>query len=360
VADADRLGRRYRRLLWAYPNWYRHERGEEVLSTLLDAARPGQRRPGVAEVLDLVSGGIRCRLRLPRDPGYRIVAVIVASFAALVGAAAASGFAVIVPPPTEERAAALAETAMAQRPHNLPGPTYRCPDYCNYQWVRHGDQVVVFDDPFYRNLGVDHTTVVYWAAGPDAVAAARGRLIADGWSIDDRAYPPGALSSGPFGPPIRGFTAYRGNLSLHLHQTAGSGLPPVQLTFEPRRAPAALDAAAAAGGMVAGWMAFCWVIQRGRRHTTGVKAVIVLLGVPLLLLISLVEILLLPLLVLFSVNGSVSAALLLLPAAGMHLLSAPVPGLWIPAATAILSVLAVAAAALPTRGHPRSHPELAA
>lgn len=358
MADADRLGRRYRRLLWAYPNWYRHERGQEMLTTLLEAARPGQRRPTISEVLDLMSRGIRCRLGLPRGPGYRIVAFVAASFAALVGTAAASGFAVIVAPPTEEQAAALAETAMAQRPHNLPGPTYRCPDYCNYQWVRNGDQVVVFDDPLYRNLGVDHTTVVYWTAGPDPVTRARDRLIANGWSIDDRPYPPGALGSGPFGPPIQGFTAYRGNLSLHLHRTAGSQLPPVQLTFEPRQAPTLLGAVAAAGSMVAGWMAFCWVVQRGRRHTAGVKAVIVLLAVPPLLLITLVETLLLPLLLLYSVNGSVPAALLLLPAVGMHLLSMST-GLWIPAATAISSLLAVAVAALPTRGHLRTHPQLA-
>jgi hypothetical protein len=73
VADLDVLGRRYRRLLWAYPGWYRRERGQEILTTLLDAARPGQRRPAGGEVLGVVVQGLRCRLRPPRGLGYRVV-----------------------------------------------------------------------------------------------------------------------------------------------------------------------------------------------------------------------------------------------------------------------------------------------
>jgi len=35
----------YRVLLWAYPRRFRRVRAQEMLTTLLDAARPGQRRP---------------------------------------------------------------------------------------------------------------------------------------------------------------------------------------------------------------------------------------------------------------------------------------------------------------------------
>jgi hypothetical protein len=35
----------YRLLMWAYPARYRHDRGEEMLGTLLDLAGPGRRRP---------------------------------------------------------------------------------------------------------------------------------------------------------------------------------------------------------------------------------------------------------------------------------------------------------------------------
>lgn len=58
----DALARRYRRLLFAYPDSYRRQRGEELLGTLLDTARPGQRRPTVADAADLVLGGLRQRL----------------------------------------------------------------------------------------------------------------------------------------------------------------------------------------------------------------------------------------------------------------------------------------------------------
>jgi DNA-directed RNA polymerase specialized sigma24 family protein len=58
----DPLARRYRTLLLAYPDSYRHQRGEELLGTLMDAARPGQRRPTAAEAADLVLGGLRQRL----------------------------------------------------------------------------------------------------------------------------------------------------------------------------------------------------------------------------------------------------------------------------------------------------------
>jgi DNA-directed RNA polymerase specialized sigma24 family protein len=56
------LARRYRRLLIAYPDSYRRQRGEELLGTLLDTARPGQRRPTLAEAADLMLGGLRQRL----------------------------------------------------------------------------------------------------------------------------------------------------------------------------------------------------------------------------------------------------------------------------------------------------------
>ena len=60
------MHRSYRRLLLAYPGWHRRERGLEMLTTMLDAAEPGRRRPAVADVLDILWGGLRCRFRPPR------------------------------------------------------------------------------------------------------------------------------------------------------------------------------------------------------------------------------------------------------------------------------------------------------
>jgi hypothetical protein len=58
----DVLERRLRRLLLAYPAGYRRERGAEIVTTLLDTARPGQRVPGAADAVDVVRAGLRCRV----------------------------------------------------------------------------------------------------------------------------------------------------------------------------------------------------------------------------------------------------------------------------------------------------------
>jgi hypothetical protein len=62
---------RYRRLLACYPASHRHTYGEEMIGVLLATARPGQRRPGIADAVDLFGGGARVRLRglLTGSPG---------------------------------------------------------------------------------------------------------------------------------------------------------------------------------------------------------------------------------------------------------------------------------------------------
>lgn len=59
----ERLRRRYQRLLLAYPPAYRASRGQEILTTLLEAARPGQRFPTAREAAGLLLGGLRARAR---------------------------------------------------------------------------------------------------------------------------------------------------------------------------------------------------------------------------------------------------------------------------------------------------------
>jgi len=50
-------------LLHAYPAWYRRERGEEMLDTLLQASPPGRRWPSFRDARALVIGGLRVRGR---------------------------------------------------------------------------------------------------------------------------------------------------------------------------------------------------------------------------------------------------------------------------------------------------------
>jgi hypothetical protein len=51
----------YRRLLRAYPAWYRRERGEEILDTLLAAAPHGRTWPSLRDCGALILGGLRVR-----------------------------------------------------------------------------------------------------------------------------------------------------------------------------------------------------------------------------------------------------------------------------------------------------------
>jgi hypothetical protein len=67
---SDRLARRYERLLEAYPEAYRAERGQEILGTLLEGAEPGQRWPSAREAVGLVRGGVWTRLA-DSSPSFR-------------------------------------------------------------------------------------------------------------------------------------------------------------------------------------------------------------------------------------------------------------------------------------------------
>jgi hypothetical protein len=60
---SGRLRRRYQRLLLTYPTGYRAAHGDEIVSTLLEAARPTQRFPSWREATSLLLGGLRLRAR---------------------------------------------------------------------------------------------------------------------------------------------------------------------------------------------------------------------------------------------------------------------------------------------------------
>ncbi len=55
------LEQRCRLLLRAYPAWYRRERAEEMLGTLLEASPPGSRWPSSRDARALLIGGMRAR-----------------------------------------------------------------------------------------------------------------------------------------------------------------------------------------------------------------------------------------------------------------------------------------------------------
>jgi hypothetical protein len=82
------LERRCRSLLRAYPRWYRRLRGEEMLATLLEASRPGQRWPSARDTRALIIGGLRVRAtqdqRLTTAANLRLAAQLGAALALLL------------------------------------------------------------------------------------------------------------------------------------------------------------------------------------------------------------------------------------------------------------------------------------
>jgi hypothetical protein len=63
VTAGEPLERAYRRLLRCYPARHRRRHGDEMLGVLMAAARPGQRRPGAGEAVNLVVTALLIRLR---------------------------------------------------------------------------------------------------------------------------------------------------------------------------------------------------------------------------------------------------------------------------------------------------------
>ena len=64
MTTAGGLEGSYRRLLRWYPSSYRNRHEEEILGALMDAAQPGQRRPGARESVDLLWSALKIRIRM--------------------------------------------------------------------------------------------------------------------------------------------------------------------------------------------------------------------------------------------------------------------------------------------------------
>lgn len=91
--SADRLERRYRRLLAVYPWEHRRAYEEEMLAVLLAGVRPGQTRPGAGDTVNLIGAGLRARARIGvrgfTEPAWADAAVVTGVLVALILCAAA-------------------------------------------------------------------------------------------------------------------------------------------------------------------------------------------------------------------------------------------------------------------------------
>ncbi len=257
----DQIARAYRRLLWAFPRWYRRERGAELLTTLLDDARPGQRRPDWLDVFDLARSGLRARLRPPRRVYAYLATVIGALYLAIVGAAAAVHLSPYPGPPTEAQAIATAVAATGVTPRDLPGPVVRCDAGCPPWEKQDADWVVAYDSP---PEDPDWVSVHYdppWEDAAAMVARARERLGSTGWQVSRLS----VESSG-----VTHFTATRGHLSLSVI----SLVPPAHyrstsVELSMTKTVSATTELAFAGGILAGlatgWPMSVWLLQKLRR-----------------------------------------------------------------------------------------------
>ncbi|MEV6923870.1 hypothetical protein AB0M46_05070 [Dactylosporangium sp. NPDC051485] len=113
----DKLARRYRRLLLAYPRAYRRSRGDELLGALLDAAAPGRTGPTVREAANLIRHGLRAHLGRPASRTVVVWAVLTVVISGVFSAAFATraGWETARPlPRTAQARAMLAEILPGQ------------------------------------------------------------------------------------------------------------------------------------------------------------------------------------------------------------------------------------------------------
>lgn len=171
------LERAYRCLLRAYPRAYRRRHGPEIVTTLLEMAEPGQRRPSRAEAWHLLGSGLRQRFRLPAGrPLARVIAVLALLVGGGLGSAVGSWAAEQTFAELPGRAAIAAVHATAV---GAPGEetSYASREGSPWWggWAGSTTQVTGFD-------GWD-------------VEQARQRLTADGWQLGPVTRPDGGSAT---------------------------------------------------------------------------------------------------------------------------------------------------------------------
>jgi hypothetical protein len=175
------LMRAYQRLLRVYPRFYRRERELEILTTLLDAAAPGQTRPSRDEAVWVLLTGLRLRLVPPGGAGKLVTALVTVWTALVLGGAGAYA---------AWSASSLADTDVAALSDSLagqePSSTHTSGDgsllHLAYGYQAEGEFQQLgaegWEGPLPAPIG---RTRVYPAGDPAVVADARRTLAAVGW-----------------------------------------------------------------------------------------------------------------------------------------------------------------------------------
>lgn len=283
MPDQDRLEHSYRRLLRAYPRFYRRERGLEILTTLLDAAEPGQVRATRDEATHLVLSGLRFRL-VPPGWAAKVAAGVATLWLAVVlgsvGAYLAWGHSAADPRVLEDsEIAALADALVGQPPTSV---TF---DFSDPLLLADNDQTTVkFDHlgaqalPGVKPVPSGHNRG-YWEVKTTrgVLDDAHRRLRAEGWRT-------GAITTRPeHGQGT--FWATRDGLLLRMEEQRFSGPSAAYVDIYPVE-PGGVTAVALAGfcvGLLVAWPAMTSLAHRCAGVSNRNRLLLLLFGLPALL-----------------------------------------------------------------------------
>jgi hypothetical protein len=247
----SRLERDYRRLLLAYPREYRRARGDEIVTTLMEATPPDRVRPHAGDAWDLVRGGLRKRFAPPRGRGYAAVALACAAAVAYV----ALGGAIRLATGSE----ASIDTQFYASADLLPPEAMLAGD-ADRTWTTFGGptQVELTFAPQPRALD-------------DLAAEARARAVADGWVA-------GPIEAHRFTLDRAGQTMVVTIAQVTLPEPAATVYFTTRYPWPAPLLPAGI-AAVVLGGL-AGWLAGAWTLRRYRSRTPAGQLLIALTGAP--------------------------------------------------------------------------------
>jgi hypothetical protein len=247
----SRLERDYRRLLLAYPREYRRARGDEIVTTLMEATPPDRVRPRAGDAWDLVRGGLSKRFAPPHGRGYAAVALACAAAVAYV----ALGGAIRLTTASETSYDSQIFTSASLLPPDAPlqGDAGR-------MWTTFGGPTEV-----------DLTFSPQPRALDDLAAEARARAVADGWV------------AGPI--EAHRFTLDRAGQAMVVTIAEGAHPEPDTTVYFTTRYPwpaplVPAGVAAVVLGGLAGWLAGAWTLRRYRSRTPAGQLLIALTGAP--------------------------------------------------------------------------------
>ena len=250
------LERGYKRLLRAYPPGYRRRHGAEIVTTLLEMAEPGQRRPTRDETWHLIASGVRQRFRVPagRPLGW-VVAVLTLLIGGGIGAAGGSWTA-------ERTFADLPDRAAIEALHAGVAGT---------AGVEHSYR----DDdgsPWWGGTASAMTQVVGFDGWDPA--AARQRLTADGWRLGPVTHPGGSAgTTDDQGRHVElelrsaSFRAERDGIVMDVDGWLTEGYGSVHTDLRPGGNATLLPFTVVGGllGLAVGWLLAAAALQRMRR-----------------------------------------------------------------------------------------------